>query len=379
MNRKPFRRLTASLLLFVSLFTAALPAAADDDTVMLTEEPWVMNNPSSWAIPNLEEANRLSLLPEILKDADLQQNITRREMCYLATTAYERLTGNEPIPNFIDHFTDTDDSLICAAYEIGIVNGYNDGSFLPEQLLTRQEFFQILVNFNRCINKPANIKEDYLAKFDDRGEVDSWAEDAAQELVALGVVTGSNGKLLPRDHTNREQAIVMFLRNYKESNRYLKTEWLTAEQLAEMNRTAMEQAMSSEAGQLVSYALEFVRNKTPYIYGATGPNAFDCSGFTQYVFRHFGYSINRVAKDQAKNGTEVPTRVNGKLNFDLLHPGDLLLFANTMSGDRISHVGIYMGNGQMVHAANSTRGVTVDNIFSGYYYSHFDSARRILK
>ena len=247
------------------------------------KEPLNLNNASDWAVQNLQEADMLNLLPDILRSADMKDNITRREMCYLATTAYERITGNEPIPVRTDYFTDTDDSLICAAYEIGIVGGYTDGTFLPEKLLTRQEFFQILANFNRQMDKPANLNEDYLKSFSDRDTVDDWAESATQEMVALGVVNGTGGKLRPLDASSRQESIVMFLRNYKEANRYLKTEWLTAEQLAEMNKAAMEQAMTSEAGQLVQTALSYVKKNTPYVFGATGPNAFDCSGFTSYL------------------------------------------------------------------------------------------------
>ena len=353
------------------------PSAGENEADPPVKEPLVLNNASDWAVQNLQEADMLNLLPDILRSADMKEDITRREMCYLATTAYERITGNEPIPIRTDYFTDTDDSLICAAYEIGIVGGYTDGTFLPEKLLTRQEFFQILANFNRQMDKPANLNKDYLKSFSDHDTVDDWAEPATQEMVALGVVNGTGGKLRPLDASSRQESIVMFLRNYKEANRYLKTEWLTAEQLAEMNKAAMEQATTSEAGQLVQMALSYVKKNTPYVFGATGPNAFDCSGFTSYLYRQAGHPINRTAQQQTKNGVEIKTR---KVTFEYLRPGDLLFFASTYSSsDRITHVGIYMGNNQMVHAANSTRGVTVDSLLSGYYYNHFDSARRVLE
>ena len=71
--------------------------------------------------------------------------------------------------------------------------------------------------------------------------------------------------------------------------------------------------------------------------GATGPYSFDCSGFTQYVYRHFGYTINRVADDQVNNGVAV--------DFANLQPGDLICFSNTYaSSDWITHVGIYIGD-----------------------------------
>ena len=136
------------------LLTLSVPAAA-------------FVNSSSWAVPELQEAQLLGLLPDILLEADMQADISRLEMCYIATLAYEKLTGNSPTPNRTDYFLDTTDPLICAAYELGIVNGYDDNTFRPEQMLTRQEFFVILSNLNRCINMPIHLTTDYLTGFSD--------------------------------------------------------------------------------------------------------------------------------------------------------------------------------------------------------------------
>lgn len=360
MIRKILRLALPLLLIVSSLLTLAVPAFA-------------YNNASDWAVPNLQEADLLGLLPKSMQNADMKERINRQEMCYIATIAYEKLTGNSPTPNRTDYFTDTDDDLICAAYEIGIVSGYEDGSFRPEQLLTRQEFFVILSNLNRCIGMPLHLTTDYLKNFTDRDHVSYWAQNAAQEMVGLGIVQGTilDGKqyLLPRDNTSRQEAVVMFLRSYKNSDQFMQTDWITPEELEAMKEAAKEEAASAEAVELVDYALGFVG--CSYVFGATGPSSFDCSGFTQYVYKHFGYTINRVADDQVKNGTAV--------TFDQLQPGDLICFSNTYSSsDWITHVGIYIGEGKMVHAANSKRGVTVDSITSGYYYSHYAAARRIL-
>ena len=94
-----------------------------------------------------------------------------------------------------------------------------------------------------------------------------------------------------------------------------------------------------------------------YVYGATGPNVFDCSGFTQYVFRQVGVSIGRTTYDQVDNGTPV-SRSN-------LQVGDLV-FTNP------GHVGIYIGNGQMIHAPQTGDVVKVSNIWSFY------AARRVM-
>ncbi len=106
----------------------------------------------------------------------------------------------------------------------------------------------------------------------------------------------------------------------------------------------------------------------PYVYGASGPSSFDCSGFTSYVFKLHGVTLSRTAKGQYKNGTAV-SRSN-------LQPGDLIMFGPSASG--INHVGIYIGGGQIVHAANKTRGVTIDTINSGYYNKNYVGARRVI-
>ena len=358
---RTLRTFLPCLLILATLLSLASPVLAYE-------------NASSWAVPELDEASFLGLLPDTMQNADMKSDITRMEMCYIATSAYEKLTGNSPTPNHTDYFFDTTDPLICAAYEIGIVSGYDDGTFRPEQLLTRQEFFVILSNLNRCIGMPIHLTTDYLKGFADRDMVSYWAENAAQEMVGLGLVQGNvddqgNLVLLPKDSTSRQEAVAMFLRCYKNAEQFMLTDWITEEELQQLQQAAEEEAATEEAAQLVEYALTFVG--CSYVFGATGPNSFDCSGFTQYVYSHFGYTINRVADDQVNNGVAV--------SFDQLQPGDLLCFSNTYaSSDWITHVGIYIGDGKMVHAANSQRGVTVDTITSGYYYSHYAAARRIL-
>ena len=104
-----------------------------------------------------------------------------------------------------------------------------------------------------------------------------------------------------------------------------------------------------------------------YVFGASGPTAFDCSGFTSWVYRQNGKSLPRTASAQYSGTTRV--------SKDGLSAGDLVFFAGTYKSG-ISHVGIYIGNGQFVHAANSSTGVTVSSLNSGYYASHYAGAGR---
>lgn len=103
-----------------------------------------------------------------------------------------------------------------------------------------------------------------------------------------------------------------------------------------------------------------------YVWGATGPNQFDCSGLTSWCYKQVGINIPRTSKEQSKSGKSV-SRKN-------LIPGDLIFF-NT-SGKGVSHVGIYVGNGQMIHAPNSSKPVKYDSIDSSYYSSRYVNARR---
>ena len=107
---------------------------------------------------------------------------------------------------------------------------------------------------------------------------------------------------------------------------------------------------------------------TPYVWGGTSPSGFDCSGFTQYVMQLSGIQLPRTTTDQYKVGTYV-----AKSN---LQPGDLVFLQNTYRSG-ISHVGIYIGEGKMIHASSS-KGVTTSNLSSSYYVEHYYGARRVI-
>lgn len=118
---------------------------------------------------------------------------------------------------------------------------------------------------------------------------------------------------------------------------------------------------SSDLGQqIASYAVQFVGN--PYVYGGTSlTNGADCSGFVQSVFANFGIGLSRTAASQAGGGTSV--------SLDSLQAGDLLFYSSSGS---IDHVALYIGGGQIVHAANSASGIIISNA----YYSTPVAARR---
>ncbi len=127
------------------------------------------------------------------------------------------------------------------------------------------------------------------------------------------------------------------------------------------------QSSSANTSEIVSYAKKYLGYR--YIHGGNTPSGFDCSGFTQYVYKHFGYSLSRSSSSQAGNGVAV-----GRAN---LRQGDIVCFSGSKNSKKISHVGIYIGGGKFIHAANSRKGVITSNVEGdGYFYV---CARRIVK
>ena len=122
-------------------------------------------------------------------------------------------------------------------------------------------------------------------------------------------------------------------------------------------------------GKLVAdYALQYDGYK--YNYGGEDPETgFDCSGFVYYVYKHFGYRLNRVAEDQARNGEPVE-------EIEDLLPGDVICFS-WITSNYINHVGIYIGDGKFIHAMDSANDVLITSL-EEYLETHRWKGRRII-
>ena len=101
--------------------------------------------------------------------------------------------------------------------------------------------------------------------------------------------------------------------------------------------------------QMVNYALQFVGNR--YVWGGNDPHTgADCSGFVKYVYSHVaGVTLNRVSRDQARQGKRIQS--------SQMRPGDLIFYTN--SKGVVNHVAMYIGNGQIVHAASRKSGIKI--------------------
>lgn len=126
---------------------------------------------------------------------------------------------------------------------------------------------------------------------------------------------------------------------------------------------------SSKGEEIAEYAKQFLGSK--YVYGGSGPSTFDCSGFTMYVYKNFGISLSHSARAQSSNGTYV--------SKEELEPGDLVFFKDYETMDGIGHCGIYIGDGNFIHASSGTGYcVKISTLLSGSYNTRYETARRLI-
>ena len=118
------------------------------------------------------------------------------------------------------------------------------------------------------------------------------------------------------------------------------------------NDGAVNAPVSANGAGVVAYASQF--QGVPYVYGGTTPSGFDCSGFTQYVYSKFGISLPRIDYQQRVWAQAHGTKVSDP------QPGDLMW--------RSGHVGIYVGNGLMIHAPRPGKSVSIVPVYASFEY-----------
>ncbi len=135
---------------------------------------------------------------------------------------------------------------------------------------------------------------------------------------------------------------------------------------------------SADSGSMESHQLSTVRNLIvnqsyqkigiPYRYGGSTVSAFDCSGLTQYVYREAGINIPRTTEHQLRESQTIP--------YQQLLPGDLAFYKTSVKS---RHVGIYIGNNQMIHASTGSKRVRTTNITNSYWQQRFTKFGRFVK
>ena len=214
------------------------------------------------------------------------------------------------------------------------------------------------------LRREANTSSEILETLAINTPVDVYAEENGWSRVIVNDIEGYISTALLSD-TRQETTRSMNPREVDEE-----TSNVTETEEKDSTQTASDNTGNPAPGNgatVIETANQYLGYK--YIYGGSSPETgFDCSGFTSYVFKQHGVTLSRTAAGQYNNGVEV-SREN-------LLPGDLIMFGSSISS--INHVGIYLGGGKIIHAPNSTRGVTTDTINSGYYNTNYVGARRVM-
>ena len=216
------------------------------------------------------------------------------------------------------------------------------------------------------LRKEPSSSSEILTNLTLNTEVIVISEDAGWTKVKVGEYEGYIASTLLSD-TKQEETVTSRssgIRQKEAVSSDTSSESAETSTVSNATNTNSSSAVATTGSAVVEKAKAYLGSK--YVYGGTSPSGFDCSGFTYYIYKQFGITLNRTAAAQYSNGVPV-----ARSDLQL---GDLIMFGK--SG--INHVGIYIGGGKIVHAANPSRGVVTDTINSGYYNTNYVGARRVL-
>lgn len=324
-------------------------------------------NLAPWAEKSILAMDDLGLIPDAVKATPMDGYITRANLCKVIMLAYKQLMfvtdgdlGTPPDP-----FTDTDDRDVLNAYRLGMVSGKGDGKFCPDDPISRQDFFVMSVSFLNAIGYPhMDDNTCDLSKYVDADQIASYAKGATRLMVAIGAVSGnSDNELNPRANIVCQEALAIFYKIHG---------FVTTVVAPNETPDDRPQEDIDKAAQVVEFALQF--EGYPYAYGGKTPeDGFDCSGFVYYVYKQFGYTLYPGATNQWKS---LPDKVVPR---DQLRPGDLVFFSSNGDVSGMTHVGLYIGNGQMIHASTPSTGVIITDLSEPYYVRMYLGAKRVIE
>lgn len=344
------------ILLFIILLAARATVDTYADTVPAQSSE---DMPSKWAKAEIDKAIEAGLIPDKL-GGEYRSNITREEFSEIAVNLYEALSGKEGAIQGENPFTDTQNTKVIIANSLGIVNGIGGGKFAPDDAITRQEISVMLYRTLQAAKPEYDYSSKYGRIFADYDMISPWARDAVGYLYGIEVVNGvGDNRFEPKGNTSREEAIVLAKRMHEKAS------------AAKNNIIASRAGTSRQNNSMELKLAKLIAQEMgkPYQWGGTGPNSYDCSGLVYSIYGKLGITLPRTASSQAGAGTYI--------SKDELEYGDLVFFAR--DGKNIHHVGIYIGDGLMVHAPQSGDVVKKTTIMSGYYDRVYYTARRVIK
>jgi len=190
--KKVFSKVAALMLIFTIFSTGAFAASP---------------KMSKWAKPAYDRLRQKQIIPLILRDADLKQEITRKEFTHILMTYMVANNGYNLETYDADIKDVEDDKYIKSAYVLGIVSGFPDGSFKPFLKIKRSEAAVMMYNAESLVRKVPNGS---VAKFKDRRFIQTWAKKAVGAMSSLGVMSGyKDGNFIPSRNISRQETIAM--------------------------------------------------------------------------------------------------------------------------------------------------------------------------
>ncbi len=191
---------------------AEMPGDYDKDNFYIERDfgkiTW--SKASAWAAEELEMASKINVIPEIFSNQDLTQNITRREFAHVAVKLYEKLTGNKAVAIANNPFTDTDDSEVLKAFNVGITNGTSDTTFEPDALITREQMATMMTRALTKTGVNTAVDLNTTAKFADDGEMHDWGKASIYYMSSIEIIKGvGNNTFDVLGNATREQALLI--------------------------------------------------------------------------------------------------------------------------------------------------------------------------
>ena len=221
-----------------------------------------------------------------------------------------------------------------------VVSYYQGDSLsMAGQLATAEDpdaFIGQMQTMSEYTSQQAAVIDELTAEVDSLEEREESAEEQAKEIAETKEQLADEKQLIDRRAETAEE-LLSRLEDEQRASR------------SGSSRVVGNVEASGAAGKAVQLALAQVGDA--YVYGATGPDAFDCSGLTMFAWAAAGVSLPHSSSAQMGSGSPV--------SIDALQPGDLVFYYSP-----VSHVGMYIGNGQLVHAANPSTGVQVTSVDS---------------
>ena len=299
--------------------------------IILNEQNVIENNQTSAEIPAQEEQLKTNNDFENSNETVQEDNSVNNADIEYSTENEELETNTNVISSTEDLMVDGDEEL-TEDNSIDIQENIKSDENVQEFTNSNEANIEIEENMNE-LSTDENISENNNSieqtNLETSNMNDEEKSQISEEKTVLDDVT-STDDMIPQTVDSSEE-----VQDVEKENSNLQIDENTSS-LSEIN-----------GSDIANYAVQFVGN--PYVYGGTNlTEGTDCSGFTQSVYSNFGVNIARDSSSQINSGANIGTNIEDAL------PGDLLCFNG--------HVGIYIGNGQMVHAANPERGIVINDV-----------------